>query len=39
MQKNDVFRCGESIVRVLDTRENQALIVAYPQKSVPLWIN
>ena len=39
MQKNDVLRCGESIVRVLDIRENQVLIVTYPQKSVPLWIN
>lgn len=39
MQKNDVLRCGESIVRVLDIRENQVLIVTCPQKSVPLWIN
>lgn len=39
MQKNDVLKCGESIVRVLDIRENQVLIVTYPQKSVPLWIN
>lgn len=39
MQKNDVLKCGESIVRVLDIRENQVLIVTYPQKSVPLWVN
>ena len=39
MQKNDVLRYGESIVRVLDIRENRVLIVSYPQKPVPLWIN
>ena len=39
MQRNDVLRCGEAIVRVLDIRENQVLVVTYPQKSVPLWIN
>ena len=39
MQKNDVLRCGESILRVLDIRENKVLIVTYPQKSVPLWTN
>ena len=39
MQKNDVLRYGESIIRVLDVRENQVLIVTYPQKTVPLWIN
>ena len=39
MQKNDVLRCGESIVRVLEVHENQALIVTYPRKSVPMWIN
>ena len=39
MQKNEAFKRGDSIIRVLNIQDDQALIVSYPQKSVPVWIN
>jgi len=39
MQRNDLIRCGESIFRVLETRENEALIINCVQKSMPKWVN
>jgi len=38
MQRNDLIRCGESVFRVLETREDEVLIINCVQKSMPKWV-
>lgn len=39
MQRNELIRCGENIFRVLETKEDKALVINCVQKSMPKWAN
>lgn len=39
MKKNDLLKCGEVLVRVLDIKNGQAFIVDCKNKSVPKWVS
>ncbi|MGN0184416.1 MAG: hypothetical protein ACI4AL_04800 [Aristaeellaceae bacterium] len=38
MQKNELIRCGEDIIRILDIKGDSALIVDCIHKSMPKWV-
>lgn len=39
MQKNKIYRCGNRIMRVLDEREGEILVIDCVKKTMPKWIN
>ena len=38
MKKNDLLKCGDSIVRILEVKDGSVLIVDCVHKSMPKWI-
>ena len=37
MQKNDLFRCGNDIFRVLDVSQNEIFVINCTRKTMPQW--
>ncbi|MBE5766995.1 MAG: hypothetical protein E7335_07530 [Clostridiales bacterium] len=39
MQKNELLKCGDNIIRILEVREDSVLIVGCTRKFMPKWVS
>lgn len=39
MRKNDILKCGDSIFRVLDIKNNEIFLIDCGKRTIPTWIS
>lgn len=39
MQKNDLFKCGDTILRVLEVKNDEAFVIDCRKRNIPKWIS